>query len=147
MQKSNSLLKYSVVFLLLISLTSCVTIIKRGYSLDEKDLANIKDNVTTKENLLKTLDYPTMVNVYPTKELWIYYSYNVRKFLFLKPKIVEAKLITFELKKNTVILTRRYDLEDMRKIKPSLAETRIDNKEPGLIRDLFHNIGKVTPSI
>jgi outer membrane protein assembly factor BamE (lipoprotein component of BamABCDE complex) len=86
-------------YLILIALTSCVARYeKHGYMFDVYHENMLQKNVSSKRTVLNYLGSPTIHFKLNNKEHFLYFSEEIKHFLFFKPKATERKilLITFD---------------------------------------------------
>jgi len=135
--------------LILLILSACANngVTKNGYSVDNKDVNQIKIGVSNKETVINLLDFPTSIySLNPNK--WVYHSYKTKKIMFFKPQVIEQDVIIISFNNANIVENLvKYDLNDSLNIKPSNNKTHIDNREKGLVQDILDNIGSVTPGI
>lgn len=136
-------------FIIAFLLSSCAkNINKSGYSIDKKDLEQIKVGVSNKESVLNTMDHPT--NTHPNNpNKWVYHSYKTKKLMFFKPKIVEQDVVIISFNNEEIVESiAKYDQNNYININPNSGKTSISTKEEkGLVRDIIDNIGSITPAI
>ncbi len=128
----------------LISLTSCSQIEKRGYSFELSDYQLLKEKINNKNDALNFMGYPSFVSEADQKELWIYYSEDVKKLLFFKPEILDRKIITISFDNNNVVeKIKSYDLADQNSVKFNQNYTEVTSQKKSWWSQIFGNIGQV----
>ena len=133
-----------IILLYLVVLTSCSQIEKRGYAFDLSDYQLVKEGVTTQEMLIQNMGSPTLISEIDNKEMWIYFSEDVRKLLFFKPKILNRKVMIVGFEKNEIISDiNNYDLSNENYIKFANDYTTVKSNKKGFWSQLFGNIGQV----
>ena len=144
-------MKTTLIFLSLIFLASCNQIEKRGYSFELSDYQSLQEGISTKDEALKAMGYPSLVEDFESDELWIYYSEDIKKLLFFKPKILDRKIMTINFdSKKYIKKISSYDLSNQSEIIFSKNYTTIINQKsvdkPSWWKQIFDNIGQVRPN-
>jgi outer membrane protein assembly factor BamE (lipoprotein component of BamABCDE complex) len=122
-------MKYSSILLILI-LSSCNPIEKRGYAFELSDYEMLNEEINDKNDVLNFMGYPSLVSEIKNEELWVYYSEDVRNFLFFHPKILERKIMTISFDAQNVIdKIGNYDLEDQSNIKFNKKYTKVESQK------------------
>lgn len=130
--------------ILITSLISCGQIEKKGYSFELSDYQLLKENVDDKNDALNFMGYPSFISEVNQKELWVYYSEDMKKVLFFKPEILDRKIITISFKEqNSVEAIKNYNLKNQTSIKFNKNYTDVVNREKGWWSQIFGNIGQV----
>ena len=130
--------------ILITSLISCGQIEKKGYSFELSDYKLLKENVDDKNDALNFMGYPSFISEVNQKELWVYYSEDMKKVLFFKPEILDRKIITISFKEqNSVEAIKNYNLKNQTSIKFNNNYTDVVNREKGWWSQIFGNIGQV----
>jgi outer membrane protein assembly factor BamE (lipoprotein component of BamABCDE complex) len=131
-------------YLILITLTSCVARYeKHGYMFDAYQTNLLQKNVSSKRTVLDYLGSPTIYFKLNNKEHFLYFSEEIKYFLFFKPKAVDRKilLITFD-NLDTVKDLEFYNLNNENKdFKFSNETTKIKHNN-GLVDYFIENISK-----
>jgi outer membrane protein assembly factor BamE (lipoprotein component of BamABCDE complex) len=128
----------------LLTLTSCNQIEKRGYSFELSDYQLLKEKINNKNDALNFMGYPSFISESDRKELWVYYSEDVKKLLFFKPEILDRKIITIAFdNKNVVEKIKSYDLKDQKPISFDKKYTHVDSTKKSWWSQIFGNIGQV----
>ena len=134
------------ILFLIIFTTSCLSRIEnKGYSFNLTDY-EVKKGLSSKEEVSKNMGSPTLINYIDDKIFWIYFEEEVRKLLFLKPKILKRKILLITFDKNNIVKDlKHYNIKDENNIKFSHNTTKVKEIEEGFFSDLFGNIGQVAP--
>lgn len=143
-------MKNIFLFLLISVFTaSCAPhITKHGYIFESDNLQMISEGVTDKEAVLKIMGSPTIVSdVDYRDESWIYYSEDVKSFLFFKPEIIDRKILLVEFNNEGTIknLQKISFLDDSKTMKFTSDFTTVNNHKVGFFKSLFDNVGQVKP--
>ncbi|MCE3255217.1 MAG: bamE [Rickettsiaceae bacterium] len=137
-------MKHLLTLLSLVFITSCSQVEKRGYSFELSDYQLVKEKLNNKNDVLELMGYPSFTAEVKNQELWVYYSEDVKKLLFFKPKILDRKIVTIAFgKKDIVEKINSYSLEDQEKIKLREGITRVDSQDKSWWSQIFGNIGQV----
>jgi outer membrane protein assembly factor BamE (lipoprotein component of BamABCDE complex) len=139
-------MKKLTVTLSLIFLTSCIIQNeKRGYSFELSDYQLTKEGVSNQEMIIKMMGSPTFVSEgSDNKELWVYFSEDVRKLLFFKPKILDRKIMTISFDDSgTASKINNYSLNDENNVKFASEFTEVQSNKKSFWSQIFGNIGQV----
>lgn len=135
---------FTALSILVTSLISCGQIEKKGYSFELSDYQLLKENVDDKNDALNFMGYPSFISEINQKELWVYYSEDIKKVLFFKPEILDRKIVTISFKEqNSVEAIKNYNLKNQTSIKFNKNYTDVANQEKGWWSRIFGNIGQV----
>jgi outer membrane protein assembly factor BamE (lipoprotein component of BamABCDE complex) len=128
-------------------LSSCVSRLeKHGYMFDMSDHEMVQEGVTSKDRVLTMMGSPTLVTNFDD-EVWIYYSEDVRHFLFFDPKIVDRKIMVLRFDKNNLVSElKNFGLDDDKKdLKFAENKTPVSDHERGIFKSFFANVGQIKP--
>ncbi len=90
------------------------------------------------------MGYPSLTGGSGNDELWIYYSEDVKKFLFFKPEILNRQIIAISFNNEEVIKKiSSYDLKDQNQIKLNPNYTKVESAKTPWWKQIFGNIGQV----
>jgi outer membrane protein assembly factor BamE (lipoprotein component of BamABCDE complex) len=130
--------KICILFLLLLG--GCITQ-NRGKILDMDDIKKIDGGLTSKENAVRILGYPSFKSDF-NKEKWVYYSYKTKKFLFMKPWFVEQKVLLVEFDKDGTFVKNitLYDI-DSNEYEIATGNKTQEIEDNNVIKDILSNIG------
>ncbi len=135
-----------LVCIVLLLLTNCATKEKTGYLFEDTDQALIEQGVTSKERVLKIMGSPTLTSDFGGEENWIYYSEEVRHFLFFKPKVVSRTIKEVKFNSDNVISSiDQYDLSNQTDLGFYSKYTAVENHDQSWFSAIFSNIGQVKP--
>jgi outer membrane protein assembly factor BamE (lipoprotein component of BamABCDE complex) len=140
--------KLAIVILLALSLTSCLTRVeKKGYMFDLSDANLLQEKVTSKDETLRYMGYPTLTS-YINEEVWIYMAEDKKHLLFFKPKTVSREVLVIKFDdKNTIKTLQRLSLKDGdNKLHFSPKYTEVMDNDESFFKSLFGNIGQVKAS-
>lgn len=114
---------------------------------DLSDHELLQEGVTTKDRLLKNMGSPTLISDLDEDEAWIYYSENLKSFLFFTPQIIERTILIarFDGLDNLQKLERINLLNENKNFEFFSDYTAVESRKTSLIKSLFTNVGKVTP--
>lgn len=136
-------MRYLILSLLLI-ITACAQIDKRGYSFELSDYQNLKEEIHDKNDVLNAMGTPTFTSDINSNELWIYYSEDVKKRLFFKPDILDRKIMTISFDDKDVIKKiENYDLSNQNYVGFSQKYTEVASPQKSWWSQIFENIGQV----
>ncbi|MDA7705548.1 outer membrane protein assembly factor BamE [Rickettsiales bacterium] len=138
--------KLTAIFILFF-LSSCLTKIEnQGYIIDSANYKIIKEEITSKDEVLNIMGSPTAISFLGNDPIWIYFSQKKEKFLFFKPDIIERKIITIKFDKNQKFVAKmtHYNLEDKKDIKYISDYSKVDNPNKNIFSEFFGNIGRIS---
>jgi len=127
------------------SLTSCVNPVeKRGYSFDLSDYKLVKKGISSKESVLGFMGSPTLVSNIDSEELWVYFSEDVRKVMFFKPKILYRKIMAISFDKTNIVKeVSNYGLKDQKEVSFVSDYTKVKSHKKSFWSRIFKNVGQV----
>lgn len=139
--------KKNFIYLLLITaLTSCISKTnKHGYIFDQSDRDQLKEEITTKDTVLRVMGSPTLVSDLNDEETWIYFAEDVKTILFFKPEAVDRNILSIKFNNNTIKELRRYDLSHQSNLEFASNYTKVNSSKTGLFSSIFNNIGQIKP--
>lgn len=141
-------MKNFIVLLTLIILTSCFSRVeKTGYMFENIDFENIKKGVTSKSTIIKNCGNPTLISDINNQELWIYYSEDIKHFLFFKAKPVERKIIAISFnEEGRVNYIKNLDLSDeSQEFSFNNNKTYVSDHNVNFIKAIYDNLGTIRP--
>lgn len=133
---------------LLTLLNACASRLeKHGYMFDLSDHETLQEGVTTKERVLRIMGSPTIISNLDSDEAWIYYSEDVRHFLFFNPDATSRNLLTVRFDHSGAISElKRIDLAmEEKSLEFIPAYTMVDSHKIGFFKSIFSNVGQVKP--
>ncbi len=148
---ATKLINMKILFLVFILLiTGCgLKEHKRGHLISPEASAKVS-SLRTKSAIIEELGTPDARNMYGTKDIWMYLSYEKEQTAFFSPTDTKYDLILFHFQKGQqkVLSINRYDLSQKLVLKMNKDKTKV----PGAIKlsplqELFKNIGKFTPEM
>ncbi|MDR0423236.1 MAG: outer membrane protein assembly factor BamE, partial [Rickettsiales bacterium] len=127
--------------LILLLLTSCITS-NKGKILDNDDIERLNVDLTSKDNVIRTIGFPSFVSDFDNNR-WVYYSYKIKKFLFFKPDLEDQRVLVLDFEDNILKKLSLYNI-DTNGYEPleNSITTSIEN-DTGVIEDIFGNIGQI----
>ncbi len=137
--------KLVILITIVISLTSCLSKIeKKGYMFDLSDANLLQEKVTTKDEVLQYMGYPTLTS-YIDEEVWIYFAEEKKHLLFFKPTTVGREILVVKFDHNNVVnRLQKLGLKDEdKKLDFSSKYTEVADHEEGFFKSIFSNIGQV----
>jgi outer membrane protein assembly factor BamE (lipoprotein component of BamABCDE complex) len=140
--------KIAFYFLIIITLSSCVSSSeKKGYAFDLSDYQLLQEGVTSKESTLRIMGSPTIISDLTGQENWLYYSENVKRFLFFIPKITDRKIFIIKFdQSDTIKEIKEFELSNQKqKLKFVSDYTQVKGHKTGFFKSIFSNIGQVKP--
>ena len=120
---------------------------KSGYMFENTDINIIKKGVTSKNTLLANFGSPTITSFYNDKEVWIYYSENIKHILFFKPKVTEREALVIKFdNEESVSNIKKIDLKDEdREFFFNQNKTFVESHKSNFFKSIYENIGSIRP--
>lgn len=123
------------------------TITSRGYNSDKLEFSDesIKPGLATTSTVRNILGSPSSVSSFgdPT---WYYVSSKMKTFAFLKPKVIDRKVIAIAFDSNgTVKSVQHYGLQDMRDVALRKDYTPAEGNDLTILQQLLGNVGRFNP--
>lgn len=114
---------------------------------DLSDYQLLQEGVTSRETTLKLMGSPTMISDLNSPESWIYYSEDVKSFLFFFPKVTARNILVIKFDESNTIkeMQKFYLSDDDHKLKFSSHYTEVSSHKTGFFKSIFSNIGQVKP--
>lgn len=139
-------LKFLIIILAFVT-SSCISRVdKHGFMFEFSDHELLQEGVTTKERVLKMMGSPTLVSEFDDQESWIYFSEDIKNFLFFKPKVVQRKILLLRFKDDAISTLKTFDLSDESKNLKFVSEfTVVDSHKTGFFKSIFSNVGQIKP--
>ena len=141
-------MKFFTLALLFFIVSACAfKVDKSGYMFENTDINIIKKGVTSKNTLLNTFGSPTIISFYNDKEVWIYFSENIKHILFFKPKVVEREALVIKFdNEERVSSIKKIDLEDEdREFFFNQNKTFVESHKSNFFKSIYENIGSIRP--
>jgi outer membrane protein assembly factor BamE (lipoprotein component of BamABCDE complex) len=147
-RNARFLLLRSLAVAAMISLTACgADIIRHGHIFTEEDLAQVKAGMS-RDQVILALGTPDTKSTVGQEAFYYISTTTKRSAAFLSPKVVDRKVVAVYFdKKDTVTRVANYGLEDGKVIDVVKRETPSKGSEDGLLKELFRNIGRPTPTV
>jgi outer membrane protein assembly factor BamE (lipoprotein component of BamABCDE complex) len=124
--------------------TSCSQIEKKGYSFELSEYQNLQEKINSKKDTLNFMGQPSFISETDQKEFWVYYSEDIKKFLFFKPEAIDRKIVTITFNnKNIVENIKTFDLKDQNLININPNYTEVASQKKSWWSQIFGNIGQV----
>ena len=141
-------MKFFTFLLLLFIISACsFRVEKSGYMFENNDINFIQKGVTSKNTLLKNLGSPTIISYAKDKEIWIYYSENIKYILFFKPTVMERDVLALKFDdEQRVNYIKKLNLEDAdTKFFFNQNKTFVESHKGNIFKTLYENIGAIIP--
>ena len=89
---------------------------------------------------------PTIISDLDHDEAWIYFSEDLKGFLFLKPKIIERNILVIRFESDTVRELQKLNLNNEASNLQFAADyTAVDSHKVGFFKSIFSNVGQIKP--
>jgi len=133
---------FNISFTLLLILTGCATIDKRGHIVEPDQLEPIEVGVTTKEKVAELLGSPSSVSTFGNK-IWYYMSETTQTRAFLNPTVLRSNITRIEFNDQGIVVSLNSITEaDKRVIAHVQRSTPTAGHSFGVIQQLFGNFGR-----
>ncbi|MFT6332285.1 MAG: outer membrane protein assembly factor BamE (lipoprotein component of BamABCDE complex) [Lentimonas sp.] len=137
-------MKYFLLLTFIFLINSCSQIDKRGYSFELSDQHLLKEDIHSKDDVMKFMGYPSFFSQIDGEEVWVYVSEDVRRFMFFRPKILNRQITTIDFSKQNIIEEiHNYDLEDQNILSFDKNYTKVASPKKSWWSKIFGNIGQV----
>ncbi len=135
--------------LVALSISACTsiaeeTIASHGYVPTEKDIAYIKRNRPSKQQISIRYTKPFTVSTFD-KNQWYYMAYRTSQYAFFKKEYIDFKIVKLTFKNNRVAKVDIFDKQALHKIQINPDKTKTSGKELGVIEQMLGNVGKFVP--
>jgi len=138
--------KNFICLLLLIALASCISRTnKHGYMFDLSDHDQLKEEITTKDVVLRIMGSPTLVADFSDEETWIYFAEDVKSLLFFKPTIASRAIVSIKFNNDVIKELQHFDLSNQSDLEFATNYTEVKSNQIGFFKSIFSNIGQVKP--
>lgn len=130
---------------LLITVSSCVSRVdKMGYIFELSDHDILQEGITSKERVLKIMGSPTLISDFDS-EVWIYYSEDVKNFLFFKPEVTERNVLVIKFNDAEIVkeMKRINFSDEVKKLNFVSNHTTVDSHKTGFFKSIFSNVGQI----
>jgi outer membrane protein assembly factor BamE (lipoprotein component of BamABCDE complex) len=130
---------------LLITASSCVSRVdKMGYMFELSDHDILQEGITSKERVLKIMGSPTLISDFDS-EVWIYYSEDVKNFLFFKPEVTERNVLVIKFNDAEIVkeMKRINFSDEVKKLNFVSNYTTVDSHKTGFFKSIFSNVGQI----
>jgi outer membrane protein assembly factor BamE (lipoprotein component of BamABCDE complex) len=115
-----------------------------GYMFELSDHDVLQEGVTSKERVLKIMGSPTLISDFDS-EVWIYYSEDVKNFLFFKPEITERNVLVIKFNDAQIIkeMKKINFADEAKKLNFVSNYTAVDSHKAGFFKSIFSNVGQI----
>ncbi len=136
-----------LIIIFIFATSSCITRVdKHGFMFEFSDHEMLQEGITTKERVLNMMGSPTLISDFHEQETWIYFSEDLERFLFFKPKVVDRKILLIRFKLDTISELQKFDLNNESKNLKFVSEsTIVDSHKVGFFKSIFSNVGQIKP--
>lgn len=128
-----------------LTFAACTPIVaKRGNTVDDDQLAQIKVGESSREDVAKVLGTPTQMATFDDKT-WYYIGQRTESEAFFDPELKEQKIVTVEFTpEGRVAAVSKNGSENARPIDPVDRKTPTYGKELTVMQQLLGNLGRPT---
>lgn len=138
--------KYIFLSLIVLFTSSCInrSITHKGNIFDSNDVESIRVGLTDKNDILHTFGYPLNTS-YFDKNIWIYYSYQMKEILFFKPYISDQKVLVIRFNNDTNVVSDMYlyNIDSNNYEILNTTDTSLQDNQ-NVIQDIMSNIGQIS---
>ena len=137
--------KYIFLSLITFFTSSCISrnITHKGNIFDNNDVDSIRVGLTDKNDILHTFGYPLNTS-YFDKNIWIYYSYQMKEILFFKPYISDQKVLVVRFNNENIVSDMYlYNIDSNNYEILNTTDTSLQDNQ-NVIQDILSNIGQIS---
>lgn len=137
--------KYIFLSLIAFFISSCISrnITHKGNIFDNNDVDSIRVGLTDKNDILHIFGYPLNTS-YFDKNIWIYYSYQMKEILFFKPYISDQKVLVVRFNNENIVSDMYlYNIDSNNYEILNTTDTSIQDNQ-NVIQDILSNIGQIS---
>lgn len=137
--------RYVYIFLLVLFTSSCISrsITHKGNIFDNNDVDSIRVGLTDKNDILQNFGYPLNTS-YFDKNIWIYYSYQMKEILFFKPYISDQKVLVVRFNNENIVSDMYlYNIDSNNYEILNTTDTSLQDNQ-NVIQDILSNIGQIS---
>ena len=126
------------------ALASCSTIDRRhGYAPTDEELAEIVVGVDDRASVEETVGKPGTAGVLG-ENAWYYMSQMTSTWAYRAPQVTDRQLVAISFNDNGIVQNiERFGLEDGQVVTLSRRITKTSIRNPGFIRQLLRNFGRI----
>lgn len=137
--------KYIFLSLIAFFTSSCISrnITHKGNIFDNNDVDSIRVGLTDKNDILQNFGYPLNIS-YFDKNIWIYYSYQMKEILFFKPYISDQKVLVVRFNNENIVSDMYlYNIDSNNYEILNTTDTSLQDNQ-NVIQDILSNIGQIS---
>lgn len=137
--------KYIFLSLIVFFTSSCISrnITHKGNIFDNNDVDSIRVGLTDKNDILQNFGYPLNTS-YFDKNIWIYYSYQMKEILFFKPYISDQKVLVVRFNNENIVSDMYlYNIDSNNYEILNTTDTSLQDNQ-NVIQDILSNIGQIS---
>jgi len=112
-----------------------------GKELDNKILAKLRVNASTKEEVIELLGHPSSSSTFDDN-IWYYISLKKQGVSVLKPNITDQTVVKLKFKNNILVELKKHKPGQDKSFKFNKKQTRVEGNEHTVIKDFIHNLGR-----
>lgn len=128
-----------------LTIAACTpTVAKRGNSVDDENLRQIKVGESTREDVARILGSPTQMSTFDDK-IWYYIGRRTEQSAFLDPELIEQKIVAIKFTPEGMVEKINQGSNKYAEvIDPINAKTPTYGKEVTIMQQLLGNLGRPT---
>jgi len=121
-------------------------IVQRGFTATPGSVEKLEAGTQSREDVVRLIGTPSAVATF-NPNVWYYISETQESFAFLKPEIIEQKVIQVTFNEaGRVQAVKTYDLKDAQQIEMVERITPTSGKQLTVLEQILGNVGKFNPA-
>ena len=141
-------IKYFFLIMLAVISTACTpTVYSRGNILDPDKLAEVKEHISTREDVAATLGTPTAISTFDEKT-WYYVGRQTEQYSFFDPTVLKQEAVQVRFDDQGVVTSlTKLNLSEAHDIDPIERSTPTYGNDDTFIKQLMGNLSHPTPNM
>lgn len=120
---------------------------KTGYMFENADFNSLQKGVTSKNTILKSFGFPTIISIIDNNEVWIYYSEDIKHILFFMPKVIARQILVLQFNdEDRISYLKKLSLDDEDKnFFINFNKTFVKSHKTYFLKEIYDSLGTVKP--
>ncbi len=144
-QASKKYVTLSISILALATSACAPTVAQRGNLLEDYQIAEVKENESTRTDVLRALGSPTTQSTFDPN-VWYYIGQEMEKHGILDPEVVEERIIVVAFNEEGYVNVIREIDRDRLNVPISKDETETRGNEVTVAQQFLGNLGRFNPN-
>lgn len=113
-----------------------------GYNFSDHYQERLKENITTKDEVLENMGSPTIESTYGDSVYYYITQKQISK-AFFSPKVVDQKILALTFNKKGVLMQiKQYGVQEFKDLELDPNRTKLKGNEMGVLEQLMTNVGR-----